>query len=77
MLNKLTAAPLPDAANDMLLLMDRVQSCIVLADRLELPHVAIYLDQARALLIEKGCEDQAAAGTSPLSFTMPLIDPQP
>jgi hypothetical protein len=76
MLNKLTAAPLPDAANDMALLMDRVQSCIALADRLELPHVAVYLDQARALLVEKGCEDQAASGTAPLSFTVTPIDPQ-
>ncbi|MDY0958258.1 hypothetical protein SOM26_06110 [Sphingomonas sp. CFBP8993] len=77
MLNKLTAAPLPDAANDMTVLMERVQSCIALADRLELQHVAIYLDQARALLAEKGAEDQAAMGMAPLSFSVTPIDPQP
>ncbi|CAM3027035.1 hypothetical protein SPZE110945_01605 [Sphingomonas zeae] len=41
-------------ANDMTALIAGLQSCLVLADRLELPMVAIHIEQAVSWMIDHG-----------------------
>lgn len=69
MLSRLTSYPIPSSANDMTTLLADLQSCLALADKLDLSRVAIQIDQARCWLIDNGCDVKDLPGAAPKSFT--------
>lgn len=69
MLSRLTSYPIPSNANDMTALLDGLQSCLAMADKLDLSRVAIHIDEARCWLLENGCDDRALPCAAPKSFS--------
>lgn len=57
MLAKLTNATLQDHAKDMSELVAGLQSCLALADKLDLAMVGIHIEQACSWLIDHGVEE--------------------
>ncbi|KQO57771.1 hypothetical protein ASF14_15260 [Sphingomonas sp. Leaf257] len=60
--NFASAAPIADT-NDMTVLVGHLHSCLALADKLDLPMVAIHIEQARSLMTDqaRGPEKERAA----------------
>ncbi|WP_294234129.1 hypothetical protein [uncultured Sphingomonas sp.] len=76
MLSRLTALPSPPNANDLTALLAGLDSCLALADKLDLTRVAIQIDQARCQLLELGGEGAALPGTAPKSFAPGRSEPR-
>lgn len=59
-----SAAPMADT-NDLTVLAGHLHSCLALADKLDLPMVAIHIEQARSLMTDqaRGSDRHHAADT--------------
>ncbi len=68
MLSRLTSSPMPPSANDLTALLAGLQSCLALADKLDLSRVAIHIDEARCWLLENGCDVNELPCATPKSF---------
>lgn len=61
-----SAAPIADT-NDMTVLAGHLHSCLALADKLDLPMVAIHIEQARSLMTDRAHGTDRHRAADPLS----------